>query len=478
MYFKALNINGTQYPIAVNITGPEPPHSKTEALPGMLYMNTSNGYLYKCIAASGGSYTWSYVSEAPDTTIWRTALDLSGTSGTEAESILTRIAGRTPKANDYIVDSANNLLRISSRTGTSIIVEKALSGGTGGTGGTTTDTGVTIWQTTSDLSEIGPAISPQQSASILTPINGKSPKANDYIIDSVGNFVKIMGIVAESGDIYVANTSIVPCSGGSGGSDKTIWTSTGNFGSGTPMCYRSTLNTIEGKTPTVDDYVIDAGANLLRIWQAVEGIDYVSVELIYKNTASQPNTTIWRTTQDLTGAYNSANPVHSLDILEQIEGRTPKANDYVLDGVGNLIKILGVSTDTFTGEDVSNYNARMTDIEDRLDVAEKGLEAIDDIDTALDGIIAIQENLIGTIEFELECEDNASNRQYEVFRALRGMTWGEWIGSRYDESGGQVYIDAEGAVSFANGDMMIYDADGSYQYSHTVIEHIGSYSHD
>jgi hypothetical protein len=105
-------------------------------------------------------------------------------------------------------------------------------------------------------------------------------------------------------------------------------------------------------------------------------------------------TTIWRTTQDLTGANTSTNPIHSFDILESIDGRTPKANDYVLDGVGNLIKIRAVSTDTFTGEDVSNYNARMSTIEDRLDTLEEGGGG-GNIDAALDAIIAIQNSLIG-----------------------------------------------------------------------------------
>lgn len=58
MYYKNLNINGTEFKIAVNIAGAGVPTTATEGAVGMLYMNTNNGDLYKCTAASGGRYTW------------------------------------------------------------------------------------------------------------------------------------------------------------------------------------------------------------------------------------------------------------------------------------------------------------------------------------------------------------------------------------------------------------------------------------
>ena len=46
-YYKKLNINGTEYPIAVNITGQGAPSELTEAEVGMLYMDTDTGKMYK-----------------------------------------------------------------------------------------------------------------------------------------------------------------------------------------------------------------------------------------------------------------------------------------------------------------------------------------------------------------------------------------------------------------------------------------------
>lgn len=191
--------------------------------------------------------------------------------------------------------------------------------------------GTTIWRSTADLTGLGSTQSPyKQISEVLTLAEGETVKAGDYIIDGVGNLVHVD--TATDTMFFLSNTSIVPCSGGSGGS---------------------------GETTT------DTGV------------------------------TIWRTTNDLTGANNSASPYYSTDILTAIEGKTPKVNDYILDGVGNLVRIYSVFDSNFLCEDVSNYNARMSTIEDRLDVVEKGLEAIGDIDTALDGIIAIQNSLIG-----------------------------------------------------------------------------------
>lgn len=58
MYHKNLNINGTDYPIAVNIAGAGAPTASTAAEVGMFYMDTDTGDVYKCTAVSGSTYTW------------------------------------------------------------------------------------------------------------------------------------------------------------------------------------------------------------------------------------------------------------------------------------------------------------------------------------------------------------------------------------------------------------------------------------
>lgn len=61
--------------------------------------------------------------------------------------------------------------------------------------------------------------------------------------------------------------------------------------------------------------------------------------------------------------------------------------------------------------------------------ASKINESLGDIDTALDSIIAIQEELIGTIAF---------SDGFHQFKALKGMTFGEWVNSQYNTIGATV----------------------------------------
>ena len=63
MYNKAININGIEYPIAVNITGNGAPTSEVEAVIGMLYMDINSGNLYKCTALTASGCVWSLVYE-------------------------------------------------------------------------------------------------------------------------------------------------------------------------------------------------------------------------------------------------------------------------------------------------------------------------------------------------------------------------------------------------------------------------------
>ena len=72
------------------------------------------------------------------------------------------------------------------------------------------------------------------------------------------------------------------------------------------------------------------------------------------------------------------------------------------------------------------------------------------IETALDNIIAIQEELIGTITFTFNGE---------TYSALRGMTWAEWCDSKYNTIG--LYIGDDGCVLTPN-DNSIATANNDY----------------
>ncbi len=58
MFHTRININGTNYPLAVNIVGTNAPTSSTAGEVGMFYMSTTSKLVYKCTAVSGNTYTW------------------------------------------------------------------------------------------------------------------------------------------------------------------------------------------------------------------------------------------------------------------------------------------------------------------------------------------------------------------------------------------------------------------------------------
>lgn len=62
MYYKALNINGVEYKIAVNITGHGAPTAATEGVAGMFYIDEDTDDVYKCI----GENEWEIFSVASD----------------------------------------------------------------------------------------------------------------------------------------------------------------------------------------------------------------------------------------------------------------------------------------------------------------------------------------------------------------------------------------------------------------------------
>lgn len=55
---RNLVINGVTYHIAVNQYGSGTPTASTPGKPGVLYMNSDNGTLYKCVSAEDGQFVW------------------------------------------------------------------------------------------------------------------------------------------------------------------------------------------------------------------------------------------------------------------------------------------------------------------------------------------------------------------------------------------------------------------------------------
>lgn len=55
---RNLQINGRTYYLAVNQYGAGAPTQATPGKPGVLYMDTDDGMLYKCMGADGGVYSW------------------------------------------------------------------------------------------------------------------------------------------------------------------------------------------------------------------------------------------------------------------------------------------------------------------------------------------------------------------------------------------------------------------------------------
>ena len=192
---------------------------------------------------------------------------------------------------------------------------------------------------------------------------------------------EIYKCVAVNGNIYTWEVFESGSGGGSGGtvSNRTVWSSTETYEYGRYYYSLSALNAQDGKTPQTDDYVIDAVGNLLRINYLPEGGLTYSTELIYENDADTSvfGATIWETDADLTGAGHANSPKWNIDILTPIEGKIPQANDYILDGVGNLVRIDVV--DSYAGlidvADDVNLGGRLTTIETRLDTVEEALES-------------------------------------------------------------------------------------------------------
>lgn len=86
-------------------------------------------------------------------------------------------------------------------------------------------------------------------------------------------------------------------------------------------------------------------------------------------------------------------------------------------------------------------------------------EQIGDIETALDAIIAIQNELLGTISFTINDEPHT---------AIFGMTWKRWCASEYNTIGAHLAEDGF-VVSDIGGIYTGYGSDETPQYGDTVI---------
>ena len=86
-------------------------------------------------------------------------------------------------------------------------------------------------------------------------------------------------------------------------------------------------------------------------------------------------------------------------------------------------------------------------------------EKIGDIETALDTILAIQRQLMGIEEITFTIGEEINYSQ--EYRAVEGMTWGEWINTEYNTIGitsgnsegvnvGQMYLGVSGLVYNGN----------------------------
>lgn len=84
--------------------------------------------------------------------------------------------------------------------------------------------------------------------------------------------------------------------------------------------------------------------------------------------------------------------------------------------------------------------------------------AVGDIETTLDSIIAIQEELIGIITFTIGGT---------TYTSLKGMTWSQWCVSKYNYSN-HAYVGDDGIVYDASGDVIVLN-DVVVQYGTTAL---------
>ena len=143
-------------------------------------------------------------SGSAGSTIWQSSADLSGINVTQGpyhqiSTVLPSADISTIKPGDYIVDGVGNLVHIDSISDEYFLLSNTSIVPSAGSGGSS---GTTIWQTTANMTDAGGSSSPYYNSTILIPIEGKTPQANDYILDSVGNMLRIDSVL-EGGYFFV-----------------------------------------------------------------------------------------------------------------------------------------------------------------------------------------------------------------------------------------------------------------------------------
>ena len=140
------------------------------------------------------------IAERKPTKTYRDGLKQGEITYWQIETVLDTSAALKVRAGDYIIDGVGNFVSVQSVSddyfylkNTSIVPSGNSSGGSSGT---------TIWQTTANMTDAGGSSSPYYNSTILIPIEGKTPQANDYILDSVGNMLRIDSVL-EGGYFFV-----------------------------------------------------------------------------------------------------------------------------------------------------------------------------------------------------------------------------------------------------------------------------------
>ena len=136
------------------------------------------------------------------------------------------------------------------------------------------------------------------------------------------------------------------------------------------------------------------------------------------------------------------------------------------------VKAITINGKTYTVEDSDSVSfgvdQNLTDdqkAQARANIGAASADVIGDIETALDAIIAIQEELIGTPTSTFTIEG-------QTFTVEEGMTWGEWTTSDYNTAG--YWYDTGIGIASPQGDYVIEEG-GYYIHSFEIITVGGVY---
>lgn len=196
--------------------------------------------------------------------------------------------------------------------------------------------GVVIWQTGSDLSDADNVPLHRHFTSILTPIDGKMPKANDYIIDSVGNLLHITYVNDVDKYMTVFKTSIAPVEA----VGTVIWYTTASIkglqeinGVGRYLQIENIV-TMGEKVIKTGDYVLDSYGWYGYV-DGVSGDENAPAGVYLAHIILPSATTIWHTTATPIKCLSKDKDGYILITeIDANEGKVIKAGDYLFDSCG------------------------------------------------------------------------------------------------------------------------------------------------